>query len=117
MQAKPSKPRWKRKRWIAAGVLALAVCYPLSAGPAAYAVGRGWLPGFVGLIHRPAFVAREAAIRAARPTDSDGKPLRRWKLEAVPWHLRALWKAAHTWSDYVDWCYHAGERHRRAASD
>lgn len=37
-------PWWKRKRWIAAGVIWLGVAYPLSLWPAAYLVGRGWLP-------------------------------------------------------------------------
>jgi hypothetical protein len=34
---------WQKKRWIAAGLFALAAWYPLSAGPAFYIIGRGWL--------------------------------------------------------------------------
>lgn len=39
------RPFWKRKRWIAAAALwlALPAAYPLSLGPAAYVCGRGWL--------------------------------------------------------------------------
>jgi hypothetical protein len=39
----PSRPRW-RKKWVAAGAVALLiVAYPVSVGPAAYCVERGWL--------------------------------------------------------------------------
>lgn len=37
------KAFYKRKRWIAVGVLWLVVAYPLSIGPAAYCVSRGWV--------------------------------------------------------------------------
>ena len=37
------RPRWRKKRWwVAAVVLLLAVGYPATAGPAAYACARGW---------------------------------------------------------------------------
>lgn len=41
----PPRPFYKRKRWIAAGVLWLVVpaAYLGSFGPAAYCVGRGWM--------------------------------------------------------------------------
>lgn len=41
------RPFYKRKRWIAAGVLWLVVAYPLSSGPVAYCWDRGWLPNGV----------------------------------------------------------------------
>jgi hypothetical protein len=41
---KPTRPRWKRKRWIAAAVLLLLAGYPASLGPVDYAVARAWLP-------------------------------------------------------------------------
>ena len=46
MTSPARRPWWKRKRSIAAAVLwlALPILYPLSLGPAAYAVNRGWLP-------------------------------------------------------------------------
>ena len=37
------RPRWRKKRWWAAGLLWLPVAYSLSLGPASYAVGRGWM--------------------------------------------------------------------------
>ena len=46
MTGAPRKPFWKRKRWIAAAVLWLMVAYPLSTGPAAYAIERGWIAPF-----------------------------------------------------------------------
>ncbi len=39
----PRRPFWKRKRWIAALALWLLVAYPLSVGPIAYAMERGWI--------------------------------------------------------------------------
>src|SRR5690606_14751489 len=52
----PRNPWWKRKRWIAALALwlALPVLYPFSAGPAEYAVQRGWVyRSVVGPYYRP----------------------------------------------------------------
>lgn len=41
----PKRP-WRKKWWQAAALtLWLVAAYPLSAGPAVYAVMRGWLPG------------------------------------------------------------------------
>jgi len=37
------RPFWKRKRWIAAAVVWLVAIYPLSLGPAMYAVLLGWM--------------------------------------------------------------------------
>lgn len=44
MTAAPHRPWWRKKRWLAAGLLWLVLAYPLGRGPAAYAVVRGWLP-------------------------------------------------------------------------
>ena len=38
------RPWWKRKRWAAVFVLLLAVAYPASIGPAAFATVSGYLP-------------------------------------------------------------------------
>ena len=42
------RPRWRRKRWCAAGLLLALVAYPASEGPARYAAyrtsRRGWFP-------------------------------------------------------------------------
>lgn len=49
---------WKRKRWIAAAVLWLAVAYPVSEGPARYAEYRGRGPDTA-----PAYLPLESAGR------------------------------------------------------
>ena len=38
------RPWWKKKRWVTALALWVAVAYPLSAGPATYCQVRGWFP-------------------------------------------------------------------------
>lgn len=47
------RPWWKRKRWWAAAALWLAVAFPLSSGPVAYAGIRDWLPNEVEDIYTP----------------------------------------------------------------
>ena len=42
---KPKRPRWRKKRWWAAGLLWLAVAWLLGSGPVGYAVSRRWIPG------------------------------------------------------------------------
>lgn len=40
----PCRPRWKKKRWWAAALAVwLFVAYPLSVGPVAYVMERGWI--------------------------------------------------------------------------
>ncbi len=41
----PRRPFYRRKRWLAAGLLSLVIAYPASVGPMLYAYQRGWLPG------------------------------------------------------------------------
>jgi hypothetical protein len=55
MTEAPRKPFWKRKRWIAAGVLWLVIAYPVSEGPARYAEMRHWIP------FTPAYLPLETA--------------------------------------------------------
>ena len=67
------RPRWQKKRWRAAGLLWLAVWYPLSAWPVEYLYGRGWIArgglaeGAAGVVYLP---LRQALGRPAsvRPT-------------------------------------------------
>src|SRR5690606_33570886 len=50
----PTRPWWRKKRCIAAGLLWLFIGYPLGEGPAKYSVARGWLPlRFVRTVYRP----------------------------------------------------------------
>lgn len=88
MDVPPRKPWWKRKRWIAAIALwlALPVLYPFSVGPAEYAVQRGWVySSVVAPYYRPL----------------------RWAMRG----RRVPWFAA-----YVSKWRELGDRHGRAAS-
>ena len=54
MTTSTRRPSWKKKRWIAALALWLLIAYPASFIPAAYCLGRGWLPFEEGLTaYRP----------------------------------------------------------------
>jgi len=87
----PRRPWWKRKRTWAAVALWLVVGYPLSMGPVAYCVGRGWVAdATVEPFYSPIGRLFEA-------------------LEAAP-QLAFEW-----FTSYLDWCLETGERH--AASD
>ena len=50
------KPWWKRKRWLAAGVLWLLIIYPLGYGPACWLVWQHthpWVRDAVGFVYLP----------------------------------------------------------------
>jgi hypothetical protein len=83
-------PFWRRKRWIAAGLLLFLFVYPLSAGVMSYLGGLRWLPGYSGMAPWPPAVAAYAPLLAIP--------------ECPPKRL---------WMSYVDWAYHLGERHAR----
>lgn len=38
------RPWWKRKRWWAVGITWFGLLWPMSAGPASWAVNQGWMP-------------------------------------------------------------------------
>jgi len=65
--AKPNRRWWRKKRWWAAGVLWFATLWAASAGPAGWAVNRGWLPpGVYQTCFLPAvLVIRETPARSA----------------------------------------------------
>src|SRR5688572_25359372 len=67
----PRRPRWRRKRWLAAGLLWLAVGYPASYGPVAYAVCRDWILGAAYAPDRP-------IDRLLDPALGDPHRLSRW---------------------------------------
>jgi hypothetical protein len=69
----PRRPWWKKKRWAAALVLWLLVAYPLSAGPAVYAVARWWLPGQALAVYSPIF-----ALVSLKESQSFGNYLGWW---------------------------------------
>ena len=50
MNETPPRPFYKRKRWIAAGLIWLVLAYPLSSGPAAYAIRLGWIDPTGGVV-------------------------------------------------------------------
>jgi hypothetical protein len=77
-------PRWKRKRWIALAILLLIAWYPLSAGPAAYFDGRGWVPGDIA------------------------------KAPYLPLAMGRNIPAVELWMDYANWFYLLGQRHAGA---
>lgn len=82
------KPGWKRKRWIACGVLwlTLPVLYPLGAGPLAYSLERGW-------VYRPAW------------NSLYGRSWNRHPFRQIPWL-----------DNYVLWCQALGDEHARLAA-
>lgn len=43
-ESNPTRRRWRRKRWIMAGLLALVIGSPLGTGPVENMALRGWLP-------------------------------------------------------------------------
>lgn len=47
------KPFWKRKRWIAAAIVWLAIVYPASLGPLDYLAAKQQLPAIVAFLYRP----------------------------------------------------------------
>lgn len=87
MMTTASLPFWKHKRWIAAGVLWLVVAYPISVGPIAYAVERGW-------------ILQSTAETYVKP------------IEAADDAAEAIGNA---YQAYVNWCEDVGYRH--AASE
>ena len=83
----PRRPWWRRKRTVAALWLWLLVAYPLSVGPVAYTMERGWIAEATAEAYaRPIEVADDAA-------------------EAV----------GDAYQAYVNWFEDIGDRH--AASD
>ncbi len=87
-EPKPKRPWWKRKQTWAALVVWLAVGYPLSAGPAAYCLGQGWI---VYPVYRTAYAPLIDTERAVWP-----------------------WPPDTSWDRYCTFCYSAGTD---AASD
>ena len=75
------RPWWKRKRWVAAGLLWLLLAYPLSVGLLAYADGRGWV--------RRSLVEPYCVLLVPIARSLPGDPVR----------------------SCLDWCHRFGERH------
>jgi hypothetical protein len=90
----PRKPFWKRKRWIAAAVLWLAVAYPLGMGPTCYICGRGWVP--VSAFHT-AYAPLIGLL---------------WRIRPAPWPLSLGDQHWDWWSELAD--RHNAARERQA---
>jgi hypothetical protein len=86
----PRKPFWKRKHWIAAAVLWLVLAYPLSAGPAACALGRGWIANSAYHFYSPLIEAERAL----------------WQ-----------WPPDTLWDRYCSYFYELGQRHRHHSDE
>ena len=80
------RPWWKRKRWAAAAVMWLVVAYPLSVGPVAYVMERGWIS--------------EATAEAYV-----------WPIEVADDAAEAVGDA---YVAYVNWFEDVGDRHARS---
>lgn len=111
----PRRPWWRKKRWVAAGLLWLPIAYALSYGPASYAVGRGWLGGGV----RAAYAPLVAAADALRPRPiygcdviDDGSIVTVVAPDPDP-PPRVVGAVAQGYVDYVEWFRGLGERHAR----
>ena len=89
MTTAPRRPFYRRERWLAAGMLWIAAAYPLSVGPVAYVMQRGWITQ----------ATAEAYV---------------WPIEAADDAAEAVGDA---YQAYVNWFEDVGDRHRRAASD
>lgn len=77
-EAETKRPWYRRKRWWAAGLLWLAIAYPLSAGPAGYAVGRLWLDvDLVSALYRPV-LPDEILYEGGGPRHVLGRYYLRW---------------------------------------
>ena len=50
------RPRWRKKRWIAAGLLWLTAAYPLSDPPVCYLQGRGLVSSADGSLAEAVYV-------------------------------------------------------------
>lgn len=78
-----TRPWWKKKRWLAALVLWVAVAYPLSAGPAAYCAARGWCPmGLANAAYAPLALAVRPSPGLRRTFEDYG----RWWLRLAAEH-------------------------------
>ena len=56
MDETPKRRWYRKKRWWAAAAVWLVIAYPVSLGPACYAVGRGWVGQHsVGLVYDPIY--------------------------------------------------------------
>jgi hypothetical protein len=86
------RPRWRKKRWIAAAVLWLFIGYPLSIGPYLYCIERGWLHGW-GWLWDP--VAPMLGVPPVLYGDDEGT---------------LLWRC---WRDCAYYFRDAGIRHRQ----
>jgi len=121
MDAEPKRAWWRKKRWIAAGGLLLAACYPLSLGPTMYAAGRGWVgegtgEGFYAPVvyalneiedaNRSAEVTVRATMPDGRVVTSRGQAL---DVE-TPWWAPAASMIAKPYWNFVTWCGEAGMR-------
>lgn len=114
------KPRWKRKRWIAAGLLWLAIAYPLSLGPIFYAIGRQWLPpnSLIESAYAPIFAALQTAneygqtaVAVVELRDAKGQPVQREFQQKPSWPLAAAATLAEAYWNYVTWCGELGTQH------
>lgn len=107
-------PWWKKKRWGAALALWLAVAYPLSLGPIAYMVGRGWLPvAQIQGVYAPLLVAADYF----RPHPGIGlAPNGEGGMKYIPLpdpdpSPRPVEAAAEGYLDAVEWFAALGQRH------
>jgi len=103
MTAQTLRPRWKKKRWAAAG-LALFAWYPISSGPYCYLTGRnaGW--GFLGHDPMHRIGGYEPVVITFQAFDT------------FAGHFGWTPRLYSRWAKYNSECDYAGKRHRAAAT-
>lgn len=120
MNDQPHKPRWKRKRWIVMVLLWLAIAYPLSLGPAFYALGRQWLPptSLIESAYAPILAGVQTAneygqtvVAVIELPDDEGKLVQREFHQKPSWPLAAVATLAESYWNYVTWCGELGTQH------
>ena len=94
----PRRPWWRRKRWITAVVLLLALSYPVSEGPLRYAERRVLMPYTLG----PMGFFEQAFYTAYGPLDA-----------IEPW-VPGLWSFRWQWKQY---CRDLADRHSAQERD
>ncbi len=114
--AEPQRaPGWKRKRWIAAAAMWLVIAYPLSIWPAAYLVGRGWLPAATASVAYAPVIAVTEKLRphpgiGLGPANPDGTRPYIVLPDPDPWP-RPIASAAERYLESIEWFAGLGKKH------
>jgi hypothetical protein len=118
MPEPPGRPWWRRKWVWAALALWLAVAYPLSLGPVAYLVGRGWITKtqatavYAPIIYGADSLRPHPGLGLGSP-DEEGRRPYIVLPDPDPWP-RPVASTAESYLRVVEWFAGLGERHATA---